>query len=439
MAKTKLATAARAALLLLAGAGMAAQAGAEDITHCKTGQAMMAKDPAGARTELKLCLASGKLGPQSTALVHMNLALIAFATKKWQEVINEYDAADRIGKAAGKQPAPDALTQFHRGVAHAELGQLKQARIELDDAVKGAPTPAARLEVLPARMSVLSALGETDAALADGATLAASGQTGLAVMGHMRRSAIFVQLKRGDDALAEVNAARAADPKNMEVLVMRLNLENALGQKDKALEDASTLAGSPVARWSVLGHLARAGLYREQKRLDDALGELNAAHKADPKNLDVVADRMRLFQVMGQSDKALADSQTLIASSVPPAQWAGHIFRGALYDHDKKYAAALAEADAAIKVNPKNPIGHNNRCMAQANLGQGAAAVATCQKALALAPGEPMVLNSMGFALEKSGKTQEAEDYYQKAAAAEPNNPGYQADLKRVQAALAKP
>src|SRR5262249_10299901 len=161
-------------------------------------------------------------------------------------------------------------------------------------------------------------------------------------------------------------------------------------------------------------HIARAQIFRAQQRKDDTINELNAALKVAPDDLAIVAERMAAYEAWGQMDKALADSQTLISSKNPKAQKIGHAFRSVVFDHQKRYADALVEADALIKLDPKDSTGFNNRCMAQANLGRTNEAVATCQQALALTPNSPQVLNSMGYALEKAGRYSEAVTYFQK-------------------------
>ena len=348
------------AALIGASAGLAH---AEDLTHCKAGQAALEKDLTTARTEFKLCLSKGALLPQSQAAVHMNLGLIAFNQKKYPEVISEYEAARKIFGAAKQPWQPSPGTLYTRGVAYAETGQLPKARADLDGAVKAAP-------------------------------------------------------------------------KEMRFLISRLSLLIATNQLDGALADTQTLLTQPDDKLKVLAHARRMEIFERQRKFDDAFNETQEVLKLDPKNLEILISRVDLLDAMGKRDQVMADSEKLLKSDNPRLQYSARTIRGAMYDEGKQFDEALKEADAAIALDAKNPIGYNNKCMALANLGKNDDAIATCQKAMGIAPKSPLIWNSMGFAYEKAGKLTDALTYYQKVAVAEPKNEHNNADLKRVQDAL---
>jgi tetratricopeptide (TPR) repeat protein len=264
---------------------------AEDLTHCKAAVPLMAKEPAKAKTELKLCQTTGQLTPRSQILTHMNLAVIASLAGKWAEVLSEYDTAERLTKTAGLKFDASAPTLYNRGVAFMETNQPKKARADLDAAVLLAP-------------------------------------------------------------------------KNM---------------------------------------------------------QLRAAH---------IELLMRSHDFQG----AVKDAGVLIASGVPRWMFVGYLDRGAANQELGKFQDALADADAAIKLDPKEPLALNNRCMAAATLARKDA-IASCQAAIDIAPKVPTFWNSMGFAQEKAGNLKEAETWYAKAAAAAPKNAENNAALARVRAA----
>ncbi|HVY03721.1 MAG TPA: tetratricopeptide repeat protein, partial [Caulobacterales bacterium] len=213
---------------------------------------------------------------------------------------------------------------------------------------------------------------------------------------YYNRGVAYAELKQFPKARADLDRAAQMAPKEMAILLTRMSVLAAQGQIDAALADGATLAAQPEAKWQVIGHVRRMELFEAKHQWQDAFNESEAVLKADPGNLEILVARVQLLDALGKREQILADSEKLLKSGKPAAQFSAHTIRGAVFDEEKKYDAALKEADAAIALDAKNPIGHNNRCMAAANLGKTEDAIASCKKAMEIAPKSPMVWNSMG-------------------------------------------
>jgi tetratricopeptide (TPR) repeat protein len=268
------------AVALAAGFIGLGAAHAEDLKYCKAAQAKLPKDPAGARADYKLCLAKGKLSLQAEMITHVNLANIAATMNKWPEVISEYDLAEGVAKKAGKPFPANAEMNYARGVAYAETGNLKRARTLIDTAIKAAPQ---RYDMLMTRMKLLSTLGETEAALADGSTLVGSGKPAFVYAGYANRSAILQQNGRNKEALADADKAIKADPKQSLAYNNRCMAAAALKRSDAiaSCEKAISITPKAPSYWNSLGYA-----YEQAGRLKEAEAQYAKVATAQPKNKD---------------------------------------------------------------------------------------------------------------------------------------------------------
>jgi tetratricopeptide (TPR) repeat protein len=264
---------------------------AEDLTHCKAAQTMLAKDPAGARAAYKLCLSKGKLSPAAEMVTHVNLANVAAALGKWDETLREYDLAEAIAKKAGKPFTGTPVMNYTRAVAYAETGELKRGRTYLDAAVKAAPK---RYDFLLTRMKLLAALGETEAALADGATLIASGQPGFVYSGHANRAAILQESGRAKEALAEADKAIKVNPRESLAYNNRCMAAATLKRADAvaSCEKAIALDPKTPSYWNSLGYA-----YEQLGKLKEAEAQYAKVAGVQPKN---AGNNAALSRVRGQ-------------------------------------------------------------------------------------------------------------------------------------------
>jgi tetratricopeptide (TPR) repeat protein len=251
---------------------------AEDLTQCKKAQGLVATNPAGARDAYKACLAKGKLSPANTIATHLNLANVNAALGKWADVAAAYDAADAAAKSAGKPIAHSAAANYMRGVALASTGKAARARTYLDAAVKAEPK---RYDFVMTRMNVLASLKQNDAAIADAATLIATGQKPLALQGHVLRSALFHQGGRFKEALTEADKAIALDANNPAAHNNRCMTAADLGRRDAvaSCEKAIALAPKVPSFWNSLGYA-----YEKAGKLKEAEVQYAKVATAQPKN-----------------------------------------------------------------------------------------------------------------------------------------------------------
>jgi tetratricopeptide (TPR) repeat protein len=81
--------------------------------------------------------------------------------------------------------------------------------------------------------------------------------------------------------------------------------------------------------------------------------------------------------------------------------------RGDYYLSKKQHERAIADFTAAIEANPKGPLASillNTRCVVYTNLGRLAAALADCNDSLRLNPNAPFPLQNRGFIYLRTGK-----------------------------------
>ena len=106
--------------------------------------------------------------------------------------------------------------------------------------------------------------------------------------------------------------------------------------------------------------------------------------------------------------------------------------RAACYIELKQDDKALADLDAAIKIDPEAALYRGARCVLLFNRKDFAGALPDCEKALAAKPDDKNMLIAVSQAAEQVGNKQRAAEAYRKLLAVDPGNPVAIEGLKRV-------
>jgi len=222
------------------------------------------------------------------------------------------------------------------------------------------------------------------------------------------------RIGRGNEALAALRRAVTLDPTLPQAWLTLADHLSATGDS----------AGAQQAYANHVRHstrdpaLMRAGAALADNRIPEAEALLRAHLKRAP--TDIVAIRM-LAEVaarLGRQD----DSEALLARCVelaPGFQPARQQYAMMLHRNNKP-SEALAEAEALLAADPRNPGNRNLKAVVLCRLGDYATALALYDGILAEYPGQAKIWMSYGHALKTAGRQDEAVAAYRRSIALEP-------------------
>ena len=365
-------------------------------------------------------------------------------------------AQDAVTDAEAKLAAGDAdaaISVLEKvmgtdGTAALRLGRLREARGELDlavDAYKAAVATLAgpgkgealgRLAVVQDTRGMADAAANADAAVAADAegvwpTIAmayrrahegkadeavALAQKAVATGGGAAATAALAhaQEAKGDMAAAEASyrQAIAADPAVLGPVVGLATVLRETGRAAEAEPMLKKVIDSSPGAVEAYKEMARVkiALGRSQEALSDAnLAAAMAENDAEAKQLLVEVRVARSLQDLGagQTDLAVQDLTQLRDQNPDSAAVRLGLGRAQIVRRDA--AAALAELQKAVELDPKNAeaqyqLGYVQHVMKQA----AAAAVPPYEKAVALEPGNTLFRTSLGAALMDAGQADRA-------------------------------
>lgn len=175
------------------------------------------------------------------------------------------DAIALYSEAIRRHPA-SFIAYYRRGVTYARMGEHDSALADLDTAVKLAPTVKSSNEL--GLRALNSLLPETHA-------------LNLVVMVRAARADILHQLNRPGDAITDLNAAIALDPRRTSLWHTRGLLHMEMGNAAAAVADFSALL---TRRDNINWRFARGISYFANGDLAEAEEDFLRAAELDPKN-----------------------------------------------------------------------------------------------------------------------------------------------------------
>jgi tetratricopeptide (TPR) repeat protein len=212
-------------------------------------------------------------------------------------------------------------------------------------------------------LGAVSPLAAAAPPAAAAAPAAADADAPLDASGYARRGEAYASRRDYPNAIADFNHAIALAPDNADYVFQR----------------------------------SRAAFANRQPFL--GMADLNQTLRLKPDNIPALVERGLIYSRTNQQAEALADLDT--AAGLADKQPAARLLVGEAYMGLRLYKEALPQLDRWIAENPHDErmaTGLNNRCWVRAQLGVDLdKALADCDAALKLNPGDPTLLDSRGL------------------------------------------
>jgi tetratricopeptide (TPR) repeat protein len=276
--------------------------------------------------------------------------------------------------------APDSpQAHYYLALAHWQKGSTAQAKSELQEALRVAPT----------MILALNSLAE-------------------------------LNLSLGDLTLAQEYAQRSVQQDQANP-ASRLLLGRVLAQgaQWKAAEKEFLIAqrlspGDPAP------HVNMGVAYVRQQQWAKAEEELETALRLAPRSTEALAQLASLWLARNQEAKAVARVQQYLATY--PEDALGHLILGGTQFSGKEYDAAQSEFERAIEMNPSLTQAHLQLARVHQAKGQTQAAIAQYETALSAQPRSANLLTVIASLYEATGNLDAARKYYEQALAIDPSS-----------------
>lgn len=174
------------------------------------------------------------------------------------------------------------------------------------------------------------------------------------------RGSVYDFLKDHDRALQDYAAALALDPASGRAWTFQADTFYHMGKTDRALQSyAEGIKYSPDWNWP---HLNRGELYLENDNYRLAIEDFDDVLRREPTAVMALADRCRVYAILGRLDDAIADCNRAIQLS--PKFVNNMVASGDVPTYDDRALAqlkagrldaALADYNQALELSAKNP------------------------------------------------------------------------------------
>ncbi len=311
-------------------------------------------------------------------------ALAHLEAKEYPQAIERYTAALEIERRFEHL--------FNRGLAYAEIEDLKAARADMREAHRMKPTTqthavlcdvGVKLEVLTGTPGQEGPQALDEAAdHCSEAIRTTEVPTQKAALLAMRSFARESQ-KRMDEAHADIDAALALDEHSVLARGHRVSLHLDEEKYAEAEQDCEKLLADPEPRHYDLAICARVS-HRLHDRAEER-ARLDRLLALAPEHRGALHSRAWLNEQEDRLDESLADYGKLLA--IAPDLASAWNNRAWIEVELGDFAAARADADRALALAPDAASALGTRCFALVGLGELAAARSDCVRALEIGPG----------------------------------------------------
>lgn len=223
--------------------------------------------------------------------------------------------------------------------------KAEQALEDLDAALKLDTKDPAIYEIRGIALTLLKRLKEARESFTKAAELAPD-----APDPYIQRARVNLFEGNTEAALEDVNAALKIDPENPGALLMRSHLYESMNKTDEALADVNhvlrNVPGLPQALRTRAAILAGAGKY------DAAAADLVTVSKQDPKDTTALLQLAMVYNAQKHLAKALQAYDSVL--KLEADNWVAYRGRADAYLSVGKQKEAIADYEAALKLQPKN-------------------------------------------------------------------------------------
>ena len=187
------------------------------------------------------------------------------------------------------------------------------------------------------------------------------------------------------------------------------------GDFDRAVADLNAAERYDAMRpepdfWRAMTFLARGNMYALRRQYDSALADYEQALRLDPSRAEVYVRRGQVWLAKREPDRAIADFTEALRRDIGDVSFysgvgmtlrdnrrtrdrtvhdsIAHLGRGQAYLVKRDQAAALADFDAAIRINPGNPVLFAQRGLTRQERGDVDGAIADYTDVLRLNPND---------------------------------------------------
>ena len=307
----------------------------------------------------------------------------------------------------GKTEQADGETQKPE-VANQGQGDLDEAVIQRIDAQSGE-----QLEAVSALLesAIKKGLDEENLSFAKKMLASVQLQRGQALAGTMLRVPGQQQLRIRDEALQSLSQAIEHDPTLIEAhfLIARLNMLPLPGGDPKAILEATTklielLDEDPAQKSEALWMRSRV-----QTEQDLKLADLNAALKANPKNLRAMQERAGIRLENGDVENALEDLEAVLLEDPTNQQIAGAAVEELV--NMNRLDEAIDLITKILAASPSEGM-YRMRAILHRSKANTDEAMSDLNKAIAMAPKDPMtLLQRAELALDRDDVKSAKEDF----------------------------
>jgi tetratricopeptide (TPR) repeat protein len=207
----------------------------------------------------------------------------------------------------------------------------------------------------------------------------------------------FLQ-KDYDEALKTLDKAVELAPNSPLAYTHRARIFAIQGDNDKALDEVEKAIQLEPRATDFL--LLRARIHQQATQIDKALDDVNDALRIRPAMPEALRLHAELLAGTGKFHQAIDDLEEL--NSETPHNVLLLLQLGLFYSADKQPQKAIDTLDEVIEQDPKNWIAHRARADAYLGVGKQADALADYEAALRLQPEESGVLNNLAWLLATS-------------------------------------